>query len=192
MAARSYYDNYPVPMAVAGAMLLGAGAARCAEILKVRRLLGPLLALIALMLLIPAGYDLRRTLLRPSYDLASAIRENVPIDACIYTDPPSLAIAAGRLPSTDGRSPLIDPFGEPLYIALQQAVRYASAQEALYSDRAQERVRRAIDGCPYVALQGPRFLQPRISPGTARWLSDNYRPIVDPLSEDRVYLWRRR
>jgi hypothetical protein len=193
LPARSYYDNYPVPMAVAGAMLLGAGAADAAAALKVRRrLLGPALVLIGLILVIPAAYDLRGKLLRPSYDLASAIRERVPADACVYADPPNLAIAAGRLPPANERGPLVDPFGEPLYIALRQGLPYASAEDAIYSDEAQERVRLAIEACPYVALRGPGFLQPRISPGTARWLADNYELVVDPASEDRVYLWRRR
>jgi hypothetical protein len=193
LPARSYYDNYPVPMAVAGAMLLGAAAAECAAALKVRpRVVTSALVLVALMLLTPAAYDLRAKLRQPSYDPASAIRETVPVDACLYADPPSFAIAAGRLPPAKARDPLVDPFGELVYIALQQGVAYAAAQDAVYSDKAQERVRLAIEACPYVALRGPGFLQPRISPATARWLADNYELVVDPQREDRVYLWRRR
>jgi hypothetical protein len=194
LPARSYYDNYPVPMAVAGAMLLGFAAAESVAALKVRpRVVTSALVLVAVILLTPAAYDLRAKLRQPSYDPASAIREKVPVDACVYADPPSFAIAAGRLPPAKGRGPLVDPFGEPLYIALQQGVvAYASAQDAIYSDMAQERVRLAIEACPYVALRGPGFLQPRISPATARWLADNYELIVDPQSADRVYLWRRR
>lgn len=193
LPARSYYDNYPVPMAVAGAMLLGAGAAQAAAALKLgRRLLSPAVALVVLTLLLPAAYDLRGKLLRPPNDLAAAIRETVPVEVCVYTDPPSLAMAAGRLPPADDHGPLVDPFGEPLYIALHQGVQYASAKDALFSEKAQERVRLAIEACPYVALRGPAFLQPRISPATARWLSDRYELVIDPKSEDQVYLWRRR
>jgi hypothetical protein len=192
LSAPSYYDNYPVPMGVAAAMLLGAGAAHAAAALRLdRRRLNVIIAFVAMTLLLPATYEVRGRLLRPPNDLGATIRETIPLDKCAYVDPPSLALAAGRLPFSEERNPLIDPFGEPVYIALHQGVQYATARDALYSDAGQDRVRAAIEACPYVALRGPAFLQPRISPATALWLSARYGLVVDPKSEDQVYVWRR-
>lgn len=127
----------------------------------------------------------------PSADAGAVIRSSVPRNSCVFADPPSLNIAAGRLPPAGTDRPLVDPFGEPLSIALRVSRSYSSQLDADWSTPAQDRVRRALIACSFVAFVGPVEQQSHLSPATRAWFADHFDTLVDPTAKD-VGLWRRR
>jgi len=191
--APSYYYHYALPLMVSSAVLLAATAPTLLGILERRggrRSTMSFFAILALVAPSAAVVVAREVMNSPRPDPGAAIRALVPPDSCVYADPPSLNIAAGRLPPAGTDQPLVDPFGEPLSIA-QRAGSYASIRDALWSTPAQDRVRRALVACPFVALVGPVEQQRYLSPATRTWFAEHFDSVVEPTGAG-VGLWRRR
>lgn len=189
LAAPGYYVHYAPTLMVSTAPLLAAAAtALLGQRVGQRGLVAA--ALLILVLPTVAAVATRELVRLPRADAGAAIRAVVPAGACVYADPPSLAIAAGRLPGAGMDRPLLDPFGEPLWLALRDR-RYASLEDALWSRPAQDRIREALRGCSFVALVGPIAQQRWLSPATRAWLEGQVEPLVAPAGGG-VGLWRRR
>lgn len=206
LAAPSYFIRYPSTLMVSTAVLLGAAAAALFDVVRRRAgsrptglartaLAGSIgVAILALVLPTVAVVTAREIVSYPRADAGATIRELVPPDACVYADPPSLNIAAGRLPPGGTAEPLADPFGEPLWLALRSSGAsggYASIENALWSAPAQDRMRRALVACPFIALARPIAQQRWLSPATRAWLAERVDQIVAPTGGG-VGLWRRR
>jgi hypothetical protein len=100
-----------------------------------------------------------------------------------------LGIAGNRLPPYDAiRRPLVDPYGEFLFLSTHGSRRFDNAQQALRSPPAQARLRTALGQCRFVALgSGPRS-HPFVSMATASWFLARF----DRLEGGPPELWRRR
>jgi len=203
LAAPSYFVRYPSTLMVSTAVLLGAGVATLADLVRgrfgpgstplARRALTGVgwVAVLALILPTVAVVAGRELVSYPRPDVGATIRALVPPDMCVYADPPSLSIASGRLPPSGTAEPLADPFGEPLWLALRSSRRYASIEDALWSKPAQDRIRDALVACPYIAFARPIAQQHWLSPETRAWLVEQVEQIVAPTGGG-VGLWRRR
>ena len=71
---------------------------------------------------------------------------------CVFTDEPDAAFVSGIIPQDGLDRPLIDPFGELLSLGRRGA---ATALDALHSPPSQQRLRQALDACPWVILDAP-------------------------------------
>lgn len=193
-AAPSYYDHYALPLMVSSAVLLAATTPTLLRLLDMRFRLARVVTFLAVFALVTPSVTAvlwRDVLPYPQPDPGASIRALVPHDSCLYADPPSLNIAAGRLPPAGTGLPLADPFGEPLSIAMAVSRSYPSVQDALWSASAQERVLRALVACPYVALLVPVERQGHFSPATRAWFAEHFDTILEPTVHG-AGLWRRR
>ena len=103
-----------------------------------------------------------------------------------------LAVAAGRLSDSPGRGdPLIDPFGELIYLAYESGGRYDSVPKALMADVAQKRLRQVLTDCEFVALGVGPESNYRWSRETQAQFRTDFEPIAaSPGTNDT--LWRKR
>ena len=194
LAAPSYYSHYALPLMVSTAVLLAAATPTILGVLDRRRGRAAAASFVAVVVLVAptlAVVLVGEVVNYPRADPGAAIRAFVPGDSCVYADPPSLNIAAGRLPPAGTDRPLVDPFGEPLSIALRVSRSYPSMQDAQWSAAAQDRVRRALVACPYVAFVGPVERKRYFSPATRAWFAEHFAAVVEP-TVGGVGLWRRR
>jgi hypothetical protein len=190
LVSPSYYDQYPIFLAVPVSLLAGAAMS---EVLRHRSWRTISLAVLAGVLVIPVANSVRVEFSQ-SYrsEVASTINRHATDGACLYADPANLAIAADRLPpeTGDGRI-LVDPFGELLYTAQRNQEPFRTLQEAIESPSAQARLRTTIAACDLVVLGTAPEDHARWSDATSRWFMAHFKAIVTPDGE-RPGLWRRR
>jgi hypothetical protein len=190
LSAPSYYLPYPLLLAVPSSMLLAGGLTRAMALLSARRrMVGVALTGVALLVIVPLVAVVNQQVALRPVDRAAAIRQLVPADECVTTDPATLGIAAGRLPPADENGPLVDPFGEMMYLALRDGSRHSSIDAALWSDAAQERLRTALLACRYAASLYAIDDQPRLSPSTRAWFQQTFQLVGEPIHG--VSVWRR-
>ena len=122
-------------------------------------------------------------------DFGAIVRRNVSERECLLALPSTLGIAGNRLPPYDAiRRPLVDPYGEFLFLSTHGSRRFDNAQQALRSPPAQARLRTALGQCRFVALgSGPRS-HPFVSMATASWFLARF----DRLEGGPPELWRRK
>jgi alpha-1,2-mannosyltransferase len=191
LIAPSYYTQYPLLLAVPGSVLLGWAFSRAITAMRLRPSSVALaLAGVIIILSAPLVALASRELRRQPLDTQAAIRQLVPPGQCFYADPATLGIAAGRLPPADVNGPLVDPFGELLRIALRDGNHYPSAEAALASGAAQQRLRDAISACRFVASIYALDSGPRLEPSTRAWFQRNFERVAEPIFG--VGVWQRR
>jgi hypothetical protein len=191
LIAPSYYPQYPLLVAVPSSMLLGRAFSRAVAAMRLRRSSVVLaLAVVIFILSAPLVALASRELRRQPLDTQAAIRQLVPPGQCFYADPATLGIAAGRLPPADVNGPLVDPFGALLRIALRDGRHYPSAEAALASDAAQQRLREAISACRFVVSIYALDTGPRLAPATRAWFQRTFERVAEPIFG--VGVWQHR
>ena len=194
LASRVYYDQYSVFLLPALSVLAAAAVVDlAAPAFRDRR---PWLALVAAVA--AAGFaaiaieDVRAVVDTPHTAVgATAIRRSVPKDAHFWADPPTVGIAIDRLPTSDRRGRVIaDPFGEPLYRALESGQAYGSQQEAFATTAGQARLRAQLEASDYVAL-APGFVRYQWTEATRTWFARRFVNFI-PDRAGRPGLWRAR
>lgn len=194
LASHVYYDQYSVFLLPALSVLAAAALVDlAAPAFRKRRLSPALVAAVAV-----AGFaaiaieDVRAVVDTPHTAVgASAIRRSVPKDARFWADPPAVGIAIDRLPPSDRRGRVIaDPFGEPLYRALESGQAYGSQQEAFATTAAQARLRAQLAASDYVAL-APGFVRYQWTEATRTWFALRFVNLI-PDRAGRPGLWRAR
>jgi hypothetical protein len=191
LVSPSYYTQYPLLLAVPSSVLLAWGISRAMAAMRLPTLSITIgLTGIIVVLSAPLVPLVLREFDRQPMDTQTAIRRFVPTGECFYADPATLGIAAGRLPPADVNGPLVDPFGELMHVALREGGRYPSAEAALSSSAAQERLRQAISACQYVASIYALDSGSRLTPSTQAWFRRNFERVGDPIFG--VGVWQRR
>lgn len=103
-------------------------------------------------------------------DIAERIAE-LTDSGCVFLDQPQIGFLSDIVPQDGVAEPLIDPFGELLELGRSSS---HTALDALWSDRAQERLRAALDECMWVVLANSPDGQATWSPDTrARFLASH-------------------
>lgn len=155
LLAPSYYDQYPVVLAPATSVLAGAAAHSLMRVRFAPVRVGVVVAAFTGPLLTSLWFVNEERHRKPITDFGEVVKREVPKGACLYADPPVLAVAGDRLPGfAGGANPLIDPFGELVYLAYERGGQYDSMPDALMADAAQNRLQQVLRDCRFVALHG--------------------------------------
>ncbi len=190
LAAPSYYDQYAVLLAPATCVLAGAVVDRLLQTTLVPLRAVVSVAAVALPTLVGVDliHDWKDRGDPPHF--ASVVIAQVPQDACLYADPPILSLAADRLSdSTRAGDPLVDPFGELLYLASRHGRRSETVAEALMSRPAQARVQDVLSECDFVVLRRGPEDNPRWSAVTRMRFRSNFQVVAG--SEGEAFVWMR-
>jgi hypothetical protein len=195
LATRVYYYQYSVFLLPTVAILAGASVAAVAA-QRTRRGGPAFVSLMAVVVVASIALAAIRDV-RAANDTGyppigvNALRRNVPTGACFWADPPVLGIAIEHLPGGDNRGRVIaDPFGEPLYRALESDEHYGTQEEAFRTRAAQSRLREQLGGCDFVALS-PGLVRLQWTDATRAWFARRFRTVI-PAVDGRPGLWRSR
>jgi 4-amino-4-deoxy-L-arabinose transferase-like glycosyltransferase len=190
IAAPDFYLQYAVPMAPPLAICAGAWLAAHAHRVADRRFV---VAGAAAVLALGIAAAIRKGIVTPDRggaSFAALVDRHLGADACLFSDPPYLALAADRLlPRESDGSVLIDPFGALIAAALDDGSP-PTTTAALTSTAAQRRLRSALSRCGAVALVYPPRAHPHMSAATAAWFVDRYAPVGR--AAGHATLWVRR
>jgi hypothetical protein len=192
LVSSTYFSQYAAFLAPSTSVLAGMAISR---LLHVSSQVSPALAAVVVVMLgsvlVLDVFRLAETNFGRSDtpDFGAIVRRSVPERECLLALPSTLGIAGNRLPPYDAtRRPLVDPYGEFLFLSTRGSRRFDDAQQALRSPPAQARLRVALGQCRFVALgSGPRS-HPFFSMATASWFLARF----DRLESGTPELWRRR
>ena len=94
-----------------------------------------------------------RSISATSVDIASSIRQTVPVEECFFAFEPQWSIAGGRLPMADLTGPVVvDSYATMLLDAMATGQRFADADAAFQHPASQARVRARLETCRFVML----------------------------------------
>ena len=151
LRAPTFYVQYAALTGVPFAILLGGSISWLASSMPARI---PTVA-VAILLIFLIGWEVKRSLLTQQIALTRT-QELLYSDGarmgCVFTDEPDAAFVSGIIPQDGLDRPLIDPFGELLSLGRRGAT---TALDALHSPTSQQRLRAALDACPWVILGAP-------------------------------------
>lgn len=194
LLAPDWYEQYPVPAGAAACVLLGGATSQALARLWERRpsagrVLAAAGALVLLIGIAGAGRSSWRERL-PGSDTGAQIAERVGPSDCLFADPPDLALAADRLPTSDvSGSTLVDPFGALVLPGLEAGSDERTTTDLLRSDAAQQRFRAALSSCRFVALRREPERSPHMSPATVSWFQQRFHRVPG-VGDRRSSLWQ--
>ena len=94
-----------------------------------------------------------RSISATSVDIASSIRQTVPVEECFFAFEPQWSIAGGRLPMADLTGPVVvDSCATMLLDAMATGQRFPDADAAFQHPASQARVRARLETCRFVML----------------------------------------
>ena len=195
LSTRVYYYQYSVFLLPALSILAGASVAALVAQRTRRggRAFVSLLAVVVVASIALAAIKDVRVANDTQYPTVAvgAIRRNVPTGACFWADPPVIGIAIDHLPDGDATGRVIaDPFGEPLYRALESDEHYRTQEEAFGTQAAQSRLRAQLAGCDYVALTSG-LVRFQWTDATRTWFARRFVTVIPDVA-GRPGLWRNR
>ncbi|MBX7115701.1 MAG: glycosyltransferase family 39 protein [Myxococcaceae bacterium] len=157
LASKSYWSQYNAHLAVADALLGGAGAAWLLERAQWRwpSVPGPVAGVaLALMVAVPGTvWVLRHAAKMPAPDVERLawLQRDVPATTCVFSFEPGDNLLADRLPPHGSRTPtVVDTYAVQLLDAKRGGERFVSAAEAFATPAAQTTVRQVLTRCPVV------------------------------------------
>lgn len=147
----TFYVQYAALAGAPLAILLGGSMTSLLSRLSVRAAMTSMILIVVILV----GWEVKRAVFTTQIPLTRTqellYSEGIE-NGCVFTDEPDAAFVSGIIPQDGLRRPLIDPFGELLSLGGKDA---ATALDALHSPQSQQRLRVALEACPWVILSAP-------------------------------------